>query len=40
MREEQRVCIDSGCAHSYKGMGYLTALNLDTGEGAFQGMVD
>jgi serine/threonine protein phosphatase 1 len=40
MREEQRVCIDSGCAHSHKGMGWLTALNLDTGEGVFQRLVD
>lgn len=40
MREEQRVCIDSGCAHTRKGMGYLTALNLDSGEGIFQRVVD
>lgn len=40
MREVQRVCIDSGCAHAYKGMGYLTVLNLDTRQGTFVRMVD
>lgn len=35
MHTRQRVCIDSGCAHSHKGMGWLTALNLDTREGTF-----
>ena len=35
MREVQRVCIDSGCTHSHVGMGWLTALNLDSGEGTY-----
>ncbi|MFT7120475.1 MAG: serine/threonine protein phosphatase 1 [Neolewinella sp.] len=35
MADKQRVCIDSGCALSYHGMGYLTALNLDSQEGHF-----
>jgi len=35
MATTQRVCIDSGCAHLHKGMGWLTALNLDSGEGTF-----
>ncbi len=40
MAEQQRVCIDSGCSHSYPGMGYLTALNLDTREGTFVKRID
>lgn len=35
MDQRQRVCIDSGCAHSHKGMGYMTALNLDSKKGTF-----
>ena len=40
MASKQRVCIDSGCAHTRKGMGYLTALNLDTKEGIFVKRLD
>jgi len=29
------VCIDSGCSQQAEGMGYLTALNLDTGKGSY-----
>ncbi len=36
----QRVCIDSGCAMRMSGMGYLTALNLDTREGTDLRRVD
>ncbi|MGB3798811.1 MAG: metallophosphoesterase family protein, partial [Lewinella sp.] len=32
MRDRQLVCLDAGCAMRYEGMGYLAALNLDTGE--------
>lgn len=35
MKATQVTCIDSGCAQSYEGMGYLTALNLDTGQPTF-----
>lgn len=40
MRRQQRVCIDSGCAHTRDGMGYLTALNLDTQKGAYVKRLD
>jgi serine/threonine protein phosphatase 1 len=36
MKRTQVTCIDTGCAQSYEGMGYLTALNLDTGEAVFE----
>ena len=36
----QRVCIDSGCAMRVGGMGYLTALNLDTRVGVDVRKVD
>lgn len=33
-------CIDSGCSQVAEGMGYLTALNLDTGEATFVRRID
>ncbi|MCP9236533.1 metallophosphoesterase family protein [Lewinella sp. JB7] len=36
MRRTGRACIDSGCAMSVAGMGYLTAVNLDSGEAVFE----
>ncbi|THH40549.1 metallophosphoesterase family protein [Neolewinella litorea] len=36
MSLRQMVCLDSGCAMHYPGMGYLTALNLDTGKAVFE----
>lgn len=35
MANKQYACIDSGCSQAAEGMGYLTALNLDTGEATF-----
>jgi len=35
MRQNQVTCIDTGCSQAQEGMGYLTALNLDTGVGTF-----
>ena len=40
IRQTQRLCIDSGCAMPNAGMGYLTALNLDSGELTFQENVE
>ncbi|MBC6995354.1 metallophosphoesterase family protein [Neolewinella lacunae] len=40
IQRDQRVCIDSGCAFTLPGMGYLTALNLDTQEGIYLKRVD
>lgn len=40
MRMNRFVGIDSGCAHPKEGMGYLTVLNLDTGEGTYVRRVD
>lgn len=40
MRMNQYVCIDSGCSQEKEGMGYLTVLNLDTGEGTFVRRID
>ncbi len=36
MRKTQLICLDSGCAMPGAGYGYLTALNLDTGEATFE----
>ncbi|MBB4079195.1 serine/threonine protein phosphatase 1 [Lewinella aquimaris] len=36
MQETKYACIDSGCAMNVPGMGYLTAVNLDTGEAVFE----
>ncbi len=38
--ERQLVCLDSGCAMPHPGMGHLSALNLDTGEGYFEARID
>ncbi len=35
MQERKIVCLDSGCAMRYEGMGYLTALNLDSGQATY-----
>ncbi|WP_187270849.1 metallophosphoesterase family protein [Neolewinella aurantiaca] len=35
MATNQYACIDAGCSQVAEGMGYLTALNLDTKEGTF-----
>jgi|AntRauTorckE5430_2_1112549.scaffolds.fasta_scaffold00022_18 serine/threonine protein phosphatase 1 len=35
MNTNQYACIDSGCSQVVEGMGYLTALNLDTGAATF-----
>ncbi len=36
MRQTQLACLDAGCAMPGTGFGYLTALNLDTGEATFE----
>lgn len=40
MRMNQYVGIDSGCSQVKEGMGYLTVLNLDSGQGTYVRRVD
>ena len=40
MRELGYVIIDSGCSHPSEAMGYLTVLNLNTGEGRYFRNID